>query len=355
MKNAILSLACVAALFLLATSCNKENVEAGFAEYTLSQEEIAEISGQFCSTNHLHDYNDHAILEENGAAEDRGTGIKGKFWPAGKVLKVRFQNGSATLQTKVLNYAKTWSNHANVTFVKVTSGTSDIRVRFGNLGHNSFVGTDNLLIPQDVQTMNLQFTDNTSESEIRRVSLHEFGHALGLMHEHQNPFAAIPWDKPKVYAYYAATQGWSQQQVDNNVLNTLGWGPAQHSPFDAQSIMAYSIPASLTTNGFSIPWNTELSAMDKEFIGKAYSSTRIQVRHAANINGNITVYLNGVATTLSKNETLQLPAAASGNVLNIWECPNSCMWSAFNVSLGFSYRIISSPNNPNDLTLALEI
>ena len=355
MKNAILSLACIAALALLATSCNKENLEAGFAEYSLSQEEIAEISGQFCSTNQLQDYNDHSVFEESDAAADRGTGIKGKFWPAGKTLKVRFQNGSASLQTKVLDYAKTWSNYANVTFVKVTSGTSDIRVRFGNLGHNSYVGTDNLNIPQDAQTMNLQFTDNTSEVEIRRVSLHEFGHALGLMHEHQNPFANIPWDKPKVYAYYAATQGWSQQQVDAQVLNTLGWGPAQHSAFDPQSIMAYSVPASLTTNGYSIPWNTELSATDKAFIGKVYATTRIQVRHAANINGNITVYLNGVATTLSKNETLMLPAAATGNVLQIWECPNNCVWSSYNVSLGTSYRIISSPNNPNDLILVLEI
>jgi hypothetical protein len=354
MKNSIFSLAFVAALILLATSCSKENIEAGYAEYTLSQEEIAEISSQFCTTNHLHDYNDHSISEE-GAASDRGTGMKAKFWPAGKVLRVRFMNGSTTLQNKVLNYAKTWSNHANVTFIKVTSGASEIRVRFGNLGHNSYVGTDNLLIAPDLQTMNLQFTDNTSESEIRRVSLHEFGHALGLMHEHQNPFANIPWDKPKVYAYYAATQGWSQQQVDQQVLNTLGWGPAQHTALDPLSIMAYSIPASLTTNGFSIPWNTELSAMDKQFIGKAYTSTRIQVRHAANITGNITVYLNGVATTLSKNETLKLPATATGNVLQIWECPNSCMWSSFNVNLGTSYRIISAPNNPNDLTLALEL
>lgn len=355
MKHSIFSMAFIAALMLLVTSCQKENFETPSTEYTLSPAEIAEIGANFCSTTDEFDYNDHSVLEEGGSVGDRGTGAKGKFWPAGKVLRVQFQNGSAALQNKVFNYAKTWSNSANVSFVKVTSGASEIRVRFGNIGHNSYVGTDNLNIAPNVQTMNLQLVDNSSEIEIRRASLHEFGHALGLMHEHQNPFASISWDKPKVYAYYATTQGWSQQMVDAQVLNTLGWGPAQHTGLDPQSIMAYSIPASLTTNGFSIPWNTELSAMDKEFIGKMYSGTRIQVRHAANIQGNITVYLNGVATTLSKNETLYLPAKATGNTLQIWECPSGCAWSSFNVNLGYSYRIVSMPNNPNDLTLMLEL
>jgi len=355
MKNSIFVLALIASLILPFTSCKKESLDNSTPEYVFSAEELVEINENFCSTSDAHDYNDHSVLGENGSADDRGSGAKGKFWPAGKVLKVKFLNGSIALQDKVLNYAKTWSNHANVTFVKVTAGNAEIRVRFGNIGHNSYVGTDNLLIAQNLQTMNFQLTDNSVESDVRRVALHEFGHALGLNHEHQNPFANISWDKPKVYAYYALNQGWSQQMVDAQVLNKQAFETTQHTGLDPQSIMSYSIPASLTTNGFSIPWNTVLSAVDKEFIGKAYSSTRIQVRHAANIDGNITVYLNGIATTLKKNETLWLPATTTGNVLQIWECPNSCMWSSFNVNFGNSYRIISAPNNPNDLTLVFEI
>ena len=355
MRYSFFIMAIIATLVLPFTSCKKDNFESSSTEYVLSDEEIAEISANFCSTSDVHDYNDHSILHEGASADDRGTGVKGKFWPAGQVLRVRFLNGSTALQNKVLNYAKTWSTHANVTFVKVTAGTAETRVRFGNLGHNSYVGTDNLSIAANLQTMNLQFTDNTSESEVRRVSLHEFGHALGLMHEHQNPFANISWDKPKVYAYYAATQGWSQQMVDAQVLNKLAYAPTQHTGLDPLSIMSYSIPASLTTNGFSIPWNTELSVIDKEFIGKMYSSTRIRVRHAANTNSPITVYLNGVATTLNKNETISLPAKTTGNVLQIWECPTGCMWSSFTPTYGFQYRIISAANNPNDLSLALEL
>jgi hypothetical protein len=41
--------------------------------------------------------------------------------------------------------------------------------------------------------------------------------------------------------------------------------------FDPQSIMLYPVPKELTKGGFEIPWsNSELSALDKEFIGKMY-------------------------------------------------------------------------------------
>jgi len=354
MKNFkfIFALAFVAALTVLFASCKKDNFETSPAEYAFTAEELAEINENFCGTVDEQDFNDHSLMQE-GSVEDRGTGAKGKFWPAGQVLRVRFQNGSTALQTKVFNYFKTWANHANVSIVKVSSGNSEIRVRFGIVGNNSYVGTDNLTIAQSVQTMNLQLTDNSAESSIRRAALHEFGHALGLKHEHQNPFANISWDKPKVYAYYAL-QGWSQQKVDEQVINHLGWGPAQHTSFDAQSVMAYSIPASLTTNGFSIPWNTEISTVDKEFIGKMYSGTRIRVRHAANISGNITIHLNGIATTLNKNETIYVPAKTTGNTLQIWECPNGCMWSSFYPSYGTKYKIVSASNNANDLKLVVD-
>ncbi len=352
MKNFkfIFTIALFAALTVPFASCKKDKLETPSTEYVFSAQELAEINEDFCSTMDENDFNDHSIMEENGTVEDRASGAKGKFWPSGQVLRVRFQNGSNALQTKVFNYFKTWGDYANVSIVKVTAGNSEIRVRFGTIGNNSYVGTDNKDIAQANQTMNLQLTDNSSESSIRRAALHEFGHALGLKHEHQNPYANISWDKPKVYAYFAQ-QGWSQQTVDAQVINSLGWGPAQHTGFDAQSVMAYSIPASLTTNGFSIPWNTTLSALDKEFIGKMYSGTLMRIRHAANINGNITFHLNGITTTLSKNETLYVPAKTSSNTLQIWECPNGCMWSAFYPSYGTRYKIVSAANNANDLRL----
>jgi hypothetical protein len=48
--------------------------------------------------------------------------------------------------------------------------------------------------------MNLGWiNDNKSEDDLRSVILHEFGHALGAVHEHESPYARIQWDREKVY------------------------------------------------------------------------------------------------------------------------------------------------------------
>ena len=47
--------------------------------------------------------------------------------------------------------------------------------------------------------MNLGWIDqNKKPSAIRQVILHEFGHALGAVHEHESPYSTIPWNKDKV-------------------------------------------------------------------------------------------------------------------------------------------------------------
>ncbi len=51
------------------------------------------------------------------------------------------------------------------------------------------------------------FDDSTPDNEFSRTVIHEFGHALGCVHEHSSPAATIPWNRDAVYAYYLATQG----------------------------------------------------------------------------------------------------------------------------------------------------
>jgi hypothetical protein len=173
----------------------------------------------------------------------------------------------------VATIAKQWEAVANLRLDFVPSGTAQIRVSFAEHGYSwSTVGTDALTVPASEPTMNFGWLEpNTSPREYERVVRHEFGHALGMIHEHQNPAAhgQIPWDRPKVYAYYAQ-QGWTRADVDDNLFDVYEEESTNHSAFDRDSIMQYAIPDALTVGSYAIGWNTALSATDVEFMRRQY-------------------------------------------------------------------------------------
>ncbi|KAE9389628.1 zincin [Gymnopus androsaceus JB14] len=194
------------------------------------------------------------------------------MWAPGRTLRIRFLGGNEYLQQKVKQYAVVWSKHANIQFQFVDSGDTEIRVGFTmGIGSWSYVGTDNLNINKNEATMNFGWFDNqTPDEEFSRTIVHEFGHAIGCIHEHQQPNANIQWNKPLVYAIYRRTQGWSAPQVDSQVFNRYDSSQVTSSLFDAQSIMEYPIPKEFTLNGFSAPSNDKLSSVDIAFIGTMY-------------------------------------------------------------------------------------
>ena len=196
-----------------------------------------------------------------------------KLWENGRKLRVAFTDGLSDVQNKVAAIAKEWEAVANLTLEFVTGGAADIRVSFAEQGFSwSAVGTDALTAPSSKATMNYGWLEPTTDlREYQRVVRHEFGHALGMIHEHQNPAAQgqIPWDKPKVYAYYAQ-QGWSQADVDFNIFEVYAEDTTNHTSFDPTSIMEYAIPDALTIGSYAIGWNTTLSPTDIEFMRRQY-------------------------------------------------------------------------------------
>jgi len=195
------------------------------------------------------------------------------LWRPGSTVDVRFLGGDPKICEKVEHYAHQWEQYANIKFNFVKTGRAHIRVAFikGD-GSWSYHGTQALLYSdQQIPTMNYGWLElDTDEQEYARVVLHEFGHALGCIHEHQHPKNGIQWDKEKAYAYYSE-QGWTKQEVDFQVFQKYSVSITQFTDVpDPLSIMMYPVPEEITLDNFSVGWNNELTATDKAYIGKLY-------------------------------------------------------------------------------------
>jgi hypothetical protein len=193
------------------------------------------------------------------------------LWQPGRTLSVKFIDGNPVVQERVREVADRWVQHVNLNFRWVgPTERADIRIAFLDDGSWSYVGTDALGVDAMAPTMNYGWlTANTPQEEYDRVVLHEFGHMLGMHHEHMSPAANVPWDVEAVYAYYARS-GWSRADVNYNVLNKLGADITNFSAFDRDSIMLYAIPNSLTIGDYEVGWNRALSRVDKDFMRTQY-------------------------------------------------------------------------------------
>ncbi|MCX6180867.1 MAG: M12 family metallopeptidase [Bacteroidetes bacterium] len=195
---------------------------------------------------------------------------KAGLWTPGQTIRIKFLSGTDYQKNKVKQYAPLWLNSAYLKFQWVTTAeNADIKIDFDeNDGSWSYLGTACRNFGQTTRTMNLGWVVSTeTEASIKNVILHEFGHALGLKHEHLSPSSNISWDKEKVYAACALPpNSWDKATVDFNILNKETAATTNYTAFDNSSVMLYSFPSTWTTNGYSAPFNSELSAIDKKYI-----------------------------------------------------------------------------------------
>ena len=196
----------------------------------------------------------------------------------------------------VEKYVLGWSRHANIHFEFVKSGAADIRISFvPELAKDkksgkkvwtwladSYVGTDSKSITsqsQKTMTLGCPEWEVMTEGEVQRVVLHEFGHALGFGHEHQNKHTPIRWNEKGVLAYYKDKMRWTPEETKDYVLDPLSEDWYNFSEFDPNSIMLYPIRSvrkigdkeyRLAFNDVAARYNTNLSREDKAAIRRMY-------------------------------------------------------------------------------------
>jgi hypothetical protein len=130
--------------------------------------------------------------------------------------------------------------------------------------------------------------DVRNGNDIGATIIHEFCHALGMEHEHQNPkLGIVEWYWDKVYKEYGpGTQNnWSAEDIQNNITGnckldtttnicTTDWTGHPDwtsSKFDLQSIMLYPIqPGFCKTYPDGFNQNPMLSETDKLWLNEKY-------------------------------------------------------------------------------------
>lgn len=201
--------------------------------------------------------------------EDKLGLLKSSKWQSVDVIRVTFLDGTTHQRALVKRFAPGWTtNLARLAFSWVSDpADSDVRISFSREGSWSVIGSTCKEVPKGQPTMNFGWlAPDIADADARGVILHEFGHALGLVHEHQR-LDPSGWNKEAVKADLSQ---WDDATIEHNLFEPMPSEAIDGSTLDTTSIMMYEVPAHWRTDGYSAGFNTELSPTDKTFICKLY-------------------------------------------------------------------------------------
>lgn len=197
-------------------------------------------------------------------------------WKKKKLRVLTINPPDLDYASDILNALHEWSLCTGIDFVMANDyNDSDIRISFeDNSGHWSYIGTQaeqsSLVGNPTVNFDPVNFRIIDKETRFA-IILHEIGHSLGLIHEHQKDNSPIIWNKVQVYTDCKNWNGWDQAKVDHNIFNSYNSNELFYSKeFDTESIMIYAIPNGWSSNYQINSMNTKLSTLDKKFAKAFY-------------------------------------------------------------------------------------
>jgi hypothetical protein len=203
-----------------------------------------------------------------------------KKWQVGRTINFYFMDGPQWARDKVMDLGNNWLVQANLKFnVTTDRSMSDIRITFEPGGSWSYLGTDNLSIPDDEPTMQLGWLleEAGDEDEWRRVVVHEFGHMLDFGHEQAHPEGTIDWNREAVLDYYMGPPNyWTASDVERQVFRKYSSLITNFSEYDKSSIMHYPIPPEFVLDpANAVGFNDSRSKRDKRYAALWYPSSSL--------------------------------------------------------------------------------
>lgn len=214
-----------------------------------------------------------------------------KMWAKGTTITVAFFGGRLQDKMAIEKITRAWTDYGNVHFSfrnergdfnewcpNDKTYAADVRLRFDGPGYWSALGKDCInkeIFPPYIQSMNLDL-DNCDLRDYEMTILHEFGHVLGFVHEHQRPDkscnAEYRWEddegyvptkdsdgmyvvdslgrRPGIYTWCSGPPNKiARARVDKNMRSLPQSSAYDLGPIDRQSIMHYHFPAFFYNKG----------------------------------------------------------------------------------------------------------
>lgn len=220
-------------------------------------------------------------------------------WPAGQRLIVAVYGGRYEVWRDVSAIADEWSKYANVVFdFGLDAKTNTARMWDPSDPKPNFA---HIRIRLDIDSPNIRYSAVGREATLPEFStgsmvlggiaarhgtwtaidrgdiLHEFGHALGFLHEHQRPECASefrrtpgPHGEPTIFDIYKSQFNWDRGQVETNLFVSATYKTSFTGKPQKKSLFNYPTPDPVLpalVNGTKGPCytrvrNTMLSATD---------------------------------------------------------------------------------------------